>query len=228
LAYVGWRERPGRVRQLYTVAGHRVTRRSVQAQKYGEFLIAIFDEWVRRDVGKVFIQHFDSALANWLGVPGSVCIFAPTCGQALAMEHTGDLYACDHFVEPDYRLGNITETHMRDLVGLTQQTKFGLDKRDTLPRYCRECQVRFACHGECPKNRFLKTPDGEPGLNYLCTAYKAFFSHINRPMQLMAELLRRGRYADEVMPILAEAEKGKKESQGEGLKSCLNFRIDHI
>jgi uncharacterized protein len=228
LANEGWRERPGRVRPLYTVAGHRVTRRSVQAQKYGEFLIAIFDEWVRRDVGKVFIQHFDSALANWLGVPGSVCIFAPTCGQALAMEHTGDLYACDHFVEPDYRLGNITETHMRDLVGLTQQTKFGLDKRDTLPRYCRECQVRFACHGECPKNRFLKTPDGEPGLNYLCTAYKAFFSHINRPMQLMAELLRRGRYADEVMPILAEAEKGKKESQGEGLKSCLNFRIDHI
>jgi uncharacterized protein len=202
----GWG--PSRARPLYVVDGHLVTKRSVQAQKYGKFLIAIFDEWVRRDVGKVFIQHFDSALANWLGIPGAVCIFAPTCGQALALEHTGDLYACDHFVEPDYWLGSIRETPMLELVGSPTQTKFGLDKRDTLPRYCRECQVRFACHGECPKNRFSATPDGEPGLNYLCAAYKAFFTHVNRPMQIMAELLRRGRYADEVMPILAAPEKG--------------------
>jgi uncharacterized protein len=136
-----------------------------------------------------------------------VCIFAETCGGALALEHNGDLYSCDHFVEPAYKLGNINETHMIEMIASPQQIKFGLDKRDTLPRYCQTCEVRFACHGECPKNRFISTPDGEEGLNYLCAGYKAFFNHIDRPMKMMAGLLRQGRYADEVMALLAAEEK---------------------
>ena len=178
----------------------------MQAENYGRFLIAIFDEWVRRDVGKVFVQHFDTALANWLGIPGAVCIFAETCGGALALEHNGDLYSCDHFVEPGYKLGNIHETHMIDLLNSPTQVMFGQDKRDRLPKHCRQCEVRFACHGECPKNRFISTPDGEAGLNYLCAGYKAFFKHIDRPMKMMANLLRQRRYADEVMGLLAAEE----------------------
>jgi uncharacterized protein len=206
IANEGWRERPGGGRPLYVLDGDQVTERSVRAEPYGRFLIAVFDEWVRRDVGRVFVQHFDSALANWVGVPGAVCVFTETCGRALALEHNGDLYSCDHFVEPAYRLGNIQQTHMLELIASPRQVRFGNDKRDTLPRYCRECEVRFACHGECPKNRFIRTPDGEPGLNYLCAAYKAFFNHIDRPMKLMAQLLRQGRYADEVMAMLAAEE----------------------
>lgn len=202
LANEGWQERAGGGRPLYLLSGHRVTDRSVRAEPYGRFLIAIFDEWIKTDVGKVYIQHFDSALANWYGVPGAVCIFRETCGNAVALEHNGDLYSCDHFVEPDYKLGNIFESRMIDLVASPQQVKFGLAKRDSLPKYCRECEVRFACHGECPKNRFISTPDGEPGLNYLCSAYKAFFNHIDRPMKMMADLIRSGRYADEVMSML--------------------------
>jgi len=205
-ASAGWHERPGRGRPLYLVEGDRVTERSVRPEPYGRFLVAIFDEWVRRDVGRVFIQHFDSALANWVRVPGAVCIFAETCGNAVALEHNGDLFSCDHYVEPGYRLGNIRDAHMIELIASPKQVRFGLDKRDTLPRYCRECDVRFACHGECPKNRFITTPEGEPGLNYLCAAYKTFFRHIDRPMKLMADLLRQGRYADEVMSILASEE----------------------
>ena len=151
----------------------------------------------------MFVQIFDAALASWVGTPPSVCIFGETCGNALTVEHTGDVYSCDHFVEPRYLLGNIRETHLLTMVASPEQRKFGTDKRDTLPRYCRECPVRFACHGECPRNRFIETPDGEPGLNYLCAGYLAFFTHIDRPMRLMAELLQQGRYADEVMGLLA-------------------------
>jgi uncharacterized protein len=147
---------------------------------------------------------FDAALASWLGAPASMCIFSETCGSALALEHNGDVYSCDHFVEPKHLLGNIQQVHMLQLVTSEQQRAFGLVKRDTLPKYCRDCSVRFACHGECPKNRFLSTPDGEPGLNYLCAGYKAFFTHIDRARHLMAELLRHGRYADEAMAMLAE------------------------
>jgi uncharacterized protein len=203
IANEGWSERPGGERPLYTIEGNQVTERSVDAQAYGKFLIAIFDEWVKTDVGKIYVQHFDSALANWVGVPGAVCIFAETCGQALALEHNGDLYSCDHFVEPAYKLGNIRETHLIQLLSSPQQIKFGQDKKNTLPRYCRECEVRFACHGECPKNRFIKTPDGEDGLNYLCAAYKAFFNHIDETMKIMASLLRCGRFADEIMQMPA-------------------------
>jgi uncharacterized protein len=122
------------------------------------------------------------------------------------LEHNGDLYSCDHFVEPDYLLGNIKETHMIELIASDQQRKFGQDKQDSLPRYCRECEVRFACNGGCPRNRFIETPDGNPGFNYLCTGYKLFFNHIDRPMRLMADLLRQNRYADEIMNILSSEE----------------------
>jgi uncharacterized protein len=202
LADLGWSERPGGDRPLYTQHGNFVTARSVQPEQYGRFLIAIFEEWVRHDVGKVFVQMFDVALASWVGMH-TLCIFSPTCGNALALEHNGDLYSCDHFVEPDYLLGNIRETHMAELVASRQQRQFGQEKQDRLPRYCRECEVRFACNGGCPKDRFVSTPDGEPGLNYLCAGYKAFFHHVDRPMRAMADLIRRGRYADEIMASYA-------------------------
>jgi len=202
-------------RPLYTLEGSLVTERSVKAEQWGRFLIAIYDEWIRKDVGKIYIQTFESALGSWYGTGASLCIHRQTCGDALALEHTGDLYSCDHFVEPKYLLGNIKETHMLELVASDQQTKFGNDKRDTLPRYCLECPVRFACNGGCPRNRFIRTPDGEEGLNYLCTGYKAFFTHVDRPMRLIASLLRQGRYADEIMGIIAEQEKAQRNALAE-------------
>jgi uncharacterized protein len=184
-------------------SGTEVTARSVGADQWGRFMIEVFDEWVKRDVGRVYVQMFDAALASWVGAPQSMCVFNETCGSALALEHNGDLYSCDHFVEPKHLLGNITQVHMLRLVTSEQQRQFGLAKRDTLPAYCRSCEVKFACNGECPKNRFITAPDGEPGLNYLCAGYKSFFTHIDRPMRLMADLLRQGRYADEAMAMLA-------------------------
>jgi serine-type anaerobic sulfatase-maturating enzyme len=229
LANQGWSERPGGDRPLYTQIGDLVTERSVKPEQYGQFLVTIFDEWVRRDIGKVFVQSFDVALASWVGQP-SLCIFQPTCGESLALEHNGDLYACDHFVEPDFLLGNIQNTHMIDLVSSEQQHKFGQEKNDTLPQYCRDCEVLFACYGECPRNRFIHTPDGEMGLNYLCAGYKQFFKHIDRPMRMMAGLLRRGRYADEVMDILAQEELQKiqllfAQAQPDDLCPCGSGKI---
>jgi uncharacterized protein len=152
------------------------------------------------------VQHFDVALANWHGEPPGLCVFSETCGLALALEHNGDLYSCDHYVEPDYLLGNINDTPMIDLVASEQQIEFGLAKRDTLPEFCRSCEVRFACHGGCPKNRFTETPDGEAGLNYLCAGYKTFFNHIDHPMRLMSDLLRKGRAPADVSAILVAEE----------------------
>jgi uncharacterized protein len=172
LANKGWGKTETGQRPLYIQDGHMVTHRSVKPKQYGNFLITIFEEWVRRDVARIFVQIFDVSL---------------------------DLYSCDHFVEPDYLLGNIQDTPMIELVASDQQRRFGLDKRDTLPRFCRECEVRFVCNGGCPRNRFLKTEDGEPGLNYLCAGYKLFFNHIDRPMRIMADLLRRGRAPAEIM-----------------------------
>ena len=199
--------------------GDTVTERSVDPAAWGRFLTEIFDEWITRDVGTVFVRAFDDALAAWVGVPGGSCIVAETCGNALALEHNGDLYSCDHFVEPSYRLGNIRRTHLVELVASPRQRAFGDAKRDTLPRYCRECPVRFACHGECPKNRFITTPDGEPGLNYLCAGYRAFFTHADGPMRLMASLLRDGRFADEVMTILRSAPRNELCPCGSGRKA---------
>jgi uncharacterized protein len=179
-----------------------VTDWSVEPRAYGEFLTSIFDEWVRNDVGRYFVQHFDVALESWLGMDASLCVFRRTCGAALALEHTGDLYSCDHFVYPEHKLGNIAETSLEQMVASSQQKKFGRDKLDTLPRYCRECTVRFACNGECPKHRFLTTPDDEPGLNYLCAGYKLFFSHIDPYMRFMAAELKAGRAPANVMRIV--------------------------
>jgi uncharacterized protein len=200
LANLGWGKRPGGDRPLYMQHGGQVTERSVGAEQFGRFLVAIFDEWVRRDVGKVFVQTFDVALGSWLG-QHNLCIFSPTCGSAVALEHNGDLYSCDHYVEPEYRLGNIRETPMDALVSSTKQRAFGQHKLDSLPKYCRECSVLFACYGECPRNRFISTPDGEPGLNYLCAGYKRFFNHIDPAMNTMAGLLRQNRFADEIMQL---------------------------
>ena len=191
MANAGWggkvRDRP-----LYTQEGTLVTGRSVTPAGYGRFLIDVFEDWVRRDVGEVYVQMFDVALANWYGEPPGLCVHSETCGLALALEHTGDLYSCDHFVEPGYKLGNIRERTMLDLVTSPRQAAFGQAKRDSLPGFCRRCDVRFACHGGCPKDRFTQTPDGEPGLHYLCPSYKAFFTHIRPAMRAMCELLRAG------------------------------------
>lgn len=186
--------------------GNTVTTRSVRAEQWGALLIAIFDEWVRRDVSSVFVQIFEAALASWVGVRPGLCIFEETCGEAMAVEHTGDLYACDHYVEPRYLLGNIMETPLAELAASLPQRQFGNAKRDTLPPYCLDCEVLFACHGECPKNRFIRTPNGDPGLNYLCAGYRAFFNHIDRPMRIMASLVRQGRSAGDVMRQFEAAE----------------------
>jgi uncharacterized protein len=178
-----------------------VTGPSVEPKLYGEFLCTIFDEWVSRDVGKTFVQIFDVTLGNWLGGShrGGLCVFSETCGTALAMEHNGDVYACDHYVYPQYQLGNILNRSLGEMVSSEFQREFGRAKADTLPRYCRECEVRHLCHGECPKHRFLRTPDGEAGLNYLCRAYKMFFKHSAEAMQHMAMLIRSGRTPAEIM-----------------------------
>ncbi len=166
---------------------------SVEAVPYGKFLCAIFDEWVRHDVGRYYVQIFDVALESWLGMQPNLCIFRETCGEAMAIEHNGDLYSCDHYVYPENKLGNILARPLESLVNSPQQRQFGLHKRNALPRYCRQCDVRFACNGECPKHRFIRTPDGEEGLNYLCAGYKLFFKHIDPYMRFMAEELRQNR-----------------------------------
>ena len=194
-----WRDRP-----LYEQRGEFVTGRSITGEQYGRFLIDVFEEWVRRDVGEVYVQMFDVALANWFGEPPGLCVHSETCGLALALEHNGDLYSCDHYVEPDYRLGNITQTPMIELLASPSQQAFGQAKRDTLPQQCLDCDVRFACHGGCPKDRFIDTADGEPGLNYLCEGYLAFFHHIERPMRTMCELLAHGRAPSEIMSRAAD------------------------
>ena len=206
LANKGWGSHQGEDRPLYVQDGSSVTDRTVGAEQFGRFLIEVFDEWVRHDVGEVFVQHFDAALANWHGEPSGVCVFNETCGSALTLEHNGDLYSCDHYVEPDYLLGNINETPLAELVASPQQVAFGRAKRDTLPAYCRSCDVRFACHGECPRNRFIETPDGEDGLNYLCAGFKAFFTHIDHPMRVMSQLLHQDRSPADVSKVLAEEE----------------------
>ena len=187
--------------------GDALTGRSVTPQQYGRFLMAMFDEWIKRDVGQMFVQTFDGVLASYVRGRSTLCVFSPTCGEGAALEHNGDLYSCDHFVEPKHLVGNILETPLAELMGSEKQRTFGRDKQDTLPQYCRDCRWLFACNGECPKNRVSQTPDGELGLNYLCEGLKAFFEHTEQPMQIMAQLLQRGRPAADIMQIMAEAEK---------------------
>jgi uncharacterized protein len=183
--------------------GEALTGRSVAGPQYGDFLIAVFDEWVRHDVGRVYVQIFDVALAAWVGQRPGLCVFEETCGTALVLEHNGDLYACDHFVEPRHRRGNILKTPLVEMVGSVQQRQFGLAKRDALPRCCIECDVRFVCNGACPKNRVRRPAAGEPRVNHLCEGYKAFFRHIDGPMRFMAGELRAGRPPSNVMLYLA-------------------------
>ena len=190
--------------------GDTVTDRSVHPEHYGRFLIEIWDEWVRRDVGDIFIQLFDASLASWVYGTSSLCIFRPTCGRSLALEHNGDLYSCDHFVEPKYFLGNILKTPIVHLVESDGQHRFGQDKFDSLPKYCLDCRHLFACNGECPKNRFIKTPTGEPGLNYLCAGLKAFFGHVDAHMHILAELVTSGHSAPDIMPIVAQQDSDEK------------------
>jgi uncharacterized protein len=185
-----------------------VSKWSVEPLQFGKFLCAIFDEWVRRDVGRYFVQIFDVALESWVGALQSLCVFRETCGEAMAIEHNGDLYSCDHYVYPENRLGNIMEHSLATLVSSEQQRRFGLDKRDALPRYCQECEVRFACNGECPKHRFTRTSDGGCGLNYLCAGYKLFFEHIDPHMQFMASELRQGRPPANVMQMFQPHRQG--------------------
>jgi uncharacterized protein len=178
---------------------------SVAPEQYGKFLIGVFDEWVKHDVGTIYVQHFDTALANWYGEPHGICVFSPTCGSALVIEHTGDIYSCDHFVDKDHLLGNLLNTPLTGLVNSERQRQFGLSKRENLPSYCRKCPVLFACRGECIKNRFAVTPDGEPGLNYLCKGYRMFFSHIDRPMKFMVNELQAGRAPANIMGIMEKS-----------------------
>ncbi len=177
----------------------RVMPWTVQPKQYGQFLIDIFDEWVRRDVGTTFVQIFDVMLNAWMGMPPPLCVFAKKCGDAMVIEHNGEIYSCDHFVYPEYNLGNILETPMVELTHQEKQIQFGNDKLDKLPKQCLNCNVRFACNGACPKHRFTHTADGEPGLSWLCEGYKMFFQHIDPAMKTMAQLLREQRPCSEIM-----------------------------
>ncbi|WP_395695169.1 anaerobic sulfatase maturase [Nocardioides sp.] len=190
---------------------------SVEPAAYGDFLCEVFDEWVRHDVGTVFVQAFDTALAHWLGLEGlGVCVHERTCGSSVALEHTGDVYSCDHYVDPEHRLGTLGEGRtLLELVESPQQRTFGSAKLETLPAQCRSCRVRFACNGGCPKDRFATTPDGEPGLNHLCAGYRRFFEHVDRPMRFMAERVRSGGEAIDVMGLMARRDRTAAEAQGE-------------
>lgn len=172
---------------------------SVDPGKWGDFLCTLFDEWVKEDVGRYFIQLFDATLANWVGEQPGVCVLARQCGHAGVMEFNGDVYCCDHFVFPEYKLGNINTRTLTEMMYSPRQLKFGADKYDTLPRQCKECEFLFACHGECPKNRFGRTRDGELGLNYLCPGYLAFFRHVAPYMDFMKRELLAQRPPSNVM-----------------------------
>jgi uncharacterized protein len=177
----------------------RVSEFSVEPLQYGKFLCSIFDEWVRNDVGKIYVQLFDVSLAAWVGMEPALCVFQQTCGSAPVIEHNGDIYSCDHYVYPENRLGNLAALSLETLANSPQQIRFGQDKLERLPRCCSECAVRFACNGECPKHRFVEAPDGEERLNYFCPAYKLFFTHIDPCMKFMAEELRHERPPANVM-----------------------------
>jgi uncharacterized protein len=198
LANQGWSAQSGGKRLLYTQSGNLVTERTVGAEQYGRFLIDVFEEWVRHDVGGVYVQLFDVTLEAFFD-RHLLCIHAPTCGQGPALEYNGDLYSCDHFVEPRFLLGNIHKTHMLKLVGSPEQRKFGEDKRDTLTAQCQSCKVRHWCNGGCPKERFALSRDGEPGHNYLCAGLELFFLHTGPIFNAMAELIQKGRAPAEMM-----------------------------
>lgn len=185
---------------LHLQEGDAVTSRSVRPLDYGTFLSAIFDEWISVDVGKIFVQDFDVTLSAVFG-QYALCVHAPECGTGLALMHNGDVYSCDHYVEPEYLLGNVNHGFFQEMLTSSAQLEFGRSKRTSLPMQCQDCSVRWACHGGCPKDRFIKTAAGESGLNYLCTGYKQFFEHTQTAMLRMANLLRSGRAPAEIMKM---------------------------
>lgn len=179
-----------------------VTNFSVKSGEYGEFLIKIFDEWVQNDVGKIYIMNFEWALEAWLGLPSTVCIFSKQCGRALAIEHNGNIYSCDHYVYNENYLGNIINDNLNEILEKSKQKAFGQNKELLLPHVCKDCEVRFACNGECPRHRFMRTYDAQPGLSYLCTDYKKFFRHIHRYMKVMVQLITNDLPAERIMDVI--------------------------
>ncbi len=214
-----------------SISNESVTSWSVAPTQLATFYTSIFDEWVGNDVGQVFIQFFDVALGNWLGAGSGLCQFAPTCGMAGALEHNGDLYACDHYVYPRHKLGNILETPLETLMATEKQQEFGRTKLDSLPPCCLACEVRTACHGDCPKHRFVGTAEADKAVSYLCPAYKQIYSHMAPYLGAMAQLIKAGRPASEVMTIrnsgtgnLHPSSPGRKEpcpcGSGKKYKRC--------
>ncbi|MBV7274334.1 anaerobic sulfatase maturase [Clostridium sp. PL3] len=179
-----------------------VTDFSVEAGSYGNFLIKIFDEWIQKDVGSIYVMNFEWALEAWMGLPSTICIFSKQCGRALAIEHNGDIYSCDHYVYPEYYLGNILVSNPKEMVEMNKQKAFGQNKESSLPEVCRECEVKFACNGECPRHRFVRTYDNKPGLSYLCQDYKKFFRHIHKYMKVMVQLIENNLPASKVMDVI--------------------------
>ena len=225
IANQGWSEQPGESRLLYTQTGNLVTERSVGGEQYGHFLVDIYEEWLRGDVGTVYVQLFDVSLHAYFG-EHLLCIHAPTCGYGPALEHNGDLYTCDHFVEPDFLLGNINEEHMLELVASPQMREFGDNKRDKLTQQCQACDVRMLCNGGCPKDRFVMSRDGEPGHNYLCEGLYSFFNHVRPTMNIMAQLVQRNQPASRVMEYVQaeDAKRGRNDpcpcGSGRKFKQC--------
>lgn len=175
---------------------------SVAPEQWGYFLCAIFDEWVRKDVGKIFVEIFDCTLANWMGISPGICAYSKECGHAGVMEHNGDVYSCDHFVFPEYKLGNIRDHSLIDMLYGEQQQEFSRLKHSSLPRQCKECNMEFACHGECPKNRFMKDKYGDSGLNYLCPGYYHYYQHVAPYMDYMKQELMSQRPPSNIMKVL--------------------------
>lgn len=175
---------------------------SVVPEQWGYFLCAIFDEWVRKDVGKIFVEIFDCTLANWMGISPGICAYSKECGHAGVMEHNGDVYSCDHFVFPEYKLGNIRDHSLIDMLYGEQQQEFSRLKHSSLPRQCKECDMEFACHGECPKNRFMKDKYGDSGLNYLCPGYYHYYQHVAPYMDYMKQELMAQRPPSNIMKVL--------------------------
>lgn len=179
-----------------------LSKASVAPERWGYFLCAIFDEWVRKDVGKIFVEIFDCTLANWMGISPGICAYSKECGHAGVMEHNGDVYSCDHFVFPEYKLGNIRDLSLIDMLYGEQQQEFSRLKHSSLPRQCKECDMEFACHGECPKNRFMKDKYGDSGLNYLCPGYYHYYQHVAPYMDYMKQELMSQRPPSNIMKVV--------------------------
>jgi uncharacterized protein len=202
--YMEQKERNGgfRLTRPDSREGCAVTPWSVDPHAYGDFLIGVFDEWIRQDVGQIFIMNFEWTLAGWMGASQASCSHAARCGQALILEHNGDVYCCDHYMFPEYRIGNILTDDLAAMVVSEKQRDFGASKETSLPASCSHCEMLFVCHGGCLKYRFVKSPEGEPGMNYLCPGAKRYFGHVEKTMNTMAELIKRGIPVSRIMELV--------------------------